>query len=119
MLLYKRLTQWAKRKHSKRGIRWINEKYFGVKRKGKSKDYTHKVINGRKWVFRGEHRHIKAYAKHKVSTGSHARVGFDRSYYDGDTTYWAERLSKGYGDISPRRNCLGNRRVYARIARVL
>jgi RNA-directed DNA polymerase len=100
-LLYKRLTQWAKRKHSKRSIRWINEKYFGVKRKGKTKDYTHDVIDGRRWVFRSEQRHIRAYAKHKEQTGSHARVGFDRSYYDGDTAYWADRLSKGYGDITP------------------
>jgi len=100
-LLYRRLTQWTKRKHSKRGIRWINEKYFGIKRKGKSKEYTHSIIGGKKWVFRGEHRHIKAYAKHKERIGSHARVGFDRSYYDGDVAYWAERLSRGYGDISP------------------
>jgi RNA-directed DNA polymerase len=101
MLLYKRLTQWAKRKHSKKGIRWINEKYFGVKRKDKTKDYTHDVIDGRKWVFRSEQRHIRAYAKHKERTGSHARVGFDRSYEEGDTAYWADRLSKGYGDITP------------------
>jgi RNA-directed DNA polymerase len=100
-LLYKRLTQWARRKHSKKGIRWINELYFGVKRIGKTKEYKHDVIDGRKWVFRGRDRHIKAYAKHKESTGSYARVGFDRSYYDGDTAYWAKRLSKGYGDITP------------------
>jgi len=100
-LLYQRLTQWAKRKHSKKGIRWINEKYFGVKRKGKTRDYIHEVIDSRKWVFRGEQKHIKAYAKHKERTGSYARVGFDRSYYDGDIAYWAERLSKGYGDITP------------------
>jgi len=24
-----------------------------------------------------------------------------KSYYDGDETYWANRLSKGYGNISP------------------
>jgi len=100
-LLYKRLTQWARRKHSKKGIRWINELYFGVKRVKKTKEYTHDTIDGRKWVFRGKKLHIKAYAKHKERTGSHARVGFDRSYYDGDTAYWAKRLSKGYGDITP------------------
>ena len=99
--LYQRLAQWARRKHPKRGIRWVNEKYFGVKRKGKTKNYTHDTVGGRKWLFRGEQRHIKAYTKHKERIGSHARVGFDRSYYDGDTAYWAERLSKGYGDISP------------------
>ncbi len=24
-----------------------------------------------------------------------------KSYYDGDETYWAKRLSRGYGNISP------------------
>jgi len=100
-LLYLRLTQWARRKHPKRNMQWINEKYFGVKRQGKSKNYSHDTIDGRKWVFRGECKHIRTYAKHKKPVGSHARVGFDRSYYDGDTAYWAERLSKGYGDITP------------------
>jgi len=100
-LLYGRLTQWARRKHSKKGIRWINELYFGNKRVKKTKEYIHDTIDGRKWVFRGKNLHIRAYAKHKERTGSHARVGFDRSYYDGDTAYWAKRLSKGYGDITP------------------
>jgi RNA-directed DNA polymerase len=99
--LYERLTQWARRKHSKKGVRYINELYFGVKRVGKTKEYTHDIIDGRKWVFRGKNKHIKAYAKHKESTGSYARVGFDRSYYDGLRCRWAKRLSKGYGDITP------------------
>ncbi|MEN8214793.1 MAG: HNH endonuclease signature motif containing protein [Pseudomonadota bacterium] len=83
------------------------EKYFGYK-------------DGRNWVFTDFNtgKSIKAYAKHKVKTGSYARVGYqdvlpaqrknrplrvgyDRSYYDGDTAYWADRLSKGYGDITP------------------
>jgi len=100
-LLYQRLTQWAKRKHSKKGIKWINEKYFGVKFDKKTKKYVYDVIDGRKWVFRGINKHFRAYAKHKEPVGSYARVGFDRSYYDGDTAYWAKRLSKGYGDITP------------------
>jgi len=108
-LLYQRLTQWARRKHSKRGIRWINEKYFGVKRVKKTKKYNHDTIEGRKWVFHGMQKHIRAYAKHKKPVGSHARVGFDRSYYDGDTAYWAARLSKGYGDISPSKAKLLNK----------
>jgi len=88
MLLYKRLMQWACRKHSNKSKKWIVEKYFGH-------------FQGRNWVFHGMQKHVKAYAKHKERTGCYARVGFDRSYYDGDTAYWAERLSKGYGDITP------------------
>jgi len=92
-LLYKRLLQWACRRHPNKGKKWVVEKYFGH-------------MNGRNWVFmdkRGDKviAAIKAYSKHKERTGSYAKVGFDRSYYDGDTAYWAARLSKGYGDITP------------------
>ncbi|MEN8216155.1 MAG: group II intron reverse transcriptase/maturase [Pseudomonadota bacterium] len=93
MLLYKRLLQWACRRHPNKGKKWVVDKYFGY-------------VNGRNWVFmekKGDKviAAIKAYSKHKEPTGSYARVGFDRSYYDGDTPYWAGRLSKGYGDITP------------------
>jgi len=92
-LLWKRLYQWAHRRHSNKGKRWIADKYFGT-------------VNGRKWTFaeiKGNTiiKAIKGYSKHKERTGSYAKVGFDRSYYDGDTAYWAERLSKGYGNITP------------------
>jgi RNA-directed DNA polymerase len=91
--LYRRLLQWACRRHPNKGKKWVVKKYFGH-------------VNGRNWVFmdkRGDKiiAAIKAYSKHKEPTGSYARVGFDRSYYDGDTAYWAARLSKGYGDITP------------------
>jgi RNA-directed DNA polymerase len=92
-LLYLRLLQWSKRRHPDKGVKWVVDKYFGH-------------VNGRNWVFmdvRGGKvvAAIKAYSKHKEPTGSYAKVGFDRSYYDGDTPYWASRLSKGYGDITP------------------
>jgi len=96
-LLWKRLYQWACRRHPNKGKRWVADKYFGI-------------VNGRKWTFaqivgKGKDRkivkYLKGYSKHKERTGSYARVGYDRSYYDGDTAYWAERLSKGYGNITP------------------
>jgi len=97
MLLWQRLYQWARRRHPLKGKRWVADKYFCA-------------INGRKWTFaeiRGKGKDkiiiksLKGYSKHKERTGSYARVGYDRSYYDGDTAYWAERLSKGYGNITP------------------
>jgi len=89
-MLYQRLSQWAYRRHPNKGKKWVVKKYFG----------HHGTRN---WVFMDKktERAIKYYSQHKERTGSYARVGFDRSYYDGDTTYWAERLSKGYGDITP------------------
>jgi len=93
MLLWKRLYQWAQRRHPLKGKKWVVEKYFGH-------------FNGRNWVFMATKegaivKAIKTYSKHKERTGSYAKVGFDRSYYDGDTAYWADRLSKGYGNITP------------------
>jgi RNA-directed DNA polymerase len=92
-LLYLRLSQWAYHRHPRKGKKWVIDKYFGR-------------VNGRNWVFVDKKdgkivKAIRAYAKHKVATGSYARVGFDRSFYDGDTNYWAARLSKGYGNITP------------------
>ena len=88
--LWKRLYQWACRRHPKKNKHWVADKYFGT-------------VNGRKWTFMDKKtgRAIKAYAKHKERTGSYAKVGFDRSYYDGDTAYWAERLANGYDNITP------------------
>ncbi|TGO02043.1 hypothetical protein PN36_31375 [Candidatus Thiomargarita nelsonii] len=95
--LWKRLYQWACRRHPNKGKRWVANKYFGT-------------VNGRKWTFaqivgkcidRKIVKYLKGYSKHKERTGSYAKVGYDRSYYDGDTAYWAERLSKGYGNITP------------------
>ncbi|TGO03662.1 hypothetical protein PN36_01900, partial [Candidatus Thiomargarita nelsonii] len=95
--LWRRLFQWACRRHPNKGKRWVANKYFGT-------------VNGRKWTFaqiegKGKDRkivkYLKGYSKHKERTGSYARVGYDRSYEDGDTAYWAERLSKGYGNITP------------------
>jgi len=97
MLLWKRLYQWARRRHPHKGKHWVADKYFCT-------------VNGRKWTFaevKGKDKDreivkfLKGYSKHKERTGSHARVGYDRSYYDGDTAYWAGRLSKGYGNITP------------------
>ncbi|OAD22529.1 RNA-directed DNA polymerase (Reverse transcriptase) [Candidatus Thiomargarita nelsonii] len=97
MLVWKRLYQWARRRHPQKGKKWIADKYFGT-------------VNGRKWTFaeitgKGKDRKIvkslKGYSKHKERTGSYAKVGFDRSYYDGDTAYWAKRLANGYDNIMP------------------
>jgi len=90
MFLWKRLYQWACRRHPKKNKHWIADKYFGR-------------VGNRKWIFKDEKtgKTIKLYTQHKERTGSYTRVGYDRSYYDGDTAYWAERLSNGYDNITP------------------
>ncbi len=90
MLLWKRLYQWALRRHNNKGKRWVADKYFGHS-------------GNRNWMFmdKASGKVIKLYSQHKERTGSYARVGFDRSYYDGDVSYWVDRMAKGYGDITP------------------
>jgi len=89
-LLWKRLYQWANRRHPQKGKKWVANKYFGE-------------VRGRKWTFMDMKtgKSLRAYSLHKVKMGSYVKVGDDRSYYDGDSAYWADRLSKGYGDITP------------------
>ncbi len=62
------------------------------------------TIGARKWCFAtfkdGKPDLIlKKYSDVKIKR--HVMVKMGKSYYDGDTVYWASRLSKGYGDISP------------------
>jgi hypothetical protein len=42
---------------------------------------------------------LHKYADTKIER--HVMVKMGKSFYDGDEVYWAKRLSKGYGDISP------------------
>jgi len=74
-----------------KGKRWIARKYF----------YT---IGNRKWCFatldKGEiSPELRKYAATKIKR--HIKVRAGKSFYDGDEIYWASRLSKGYGDITP------------------
>jgi len=91
--LWKRLYQWACRRHPNKNKHWVANKYFAK-------------VGTRKWIFVDKKdnqviKAIKLYTQHKERTGSYAKVGYDRSYYDGDMAYWAERLSNGYGSITP------------------
>jgi len=89
-LLWERLYKWARRRHPNKRKRWVKKKYFGH-------------LGDRDWMFMNEKtgKFIKMYSQHKERVGSYAKVGYGRSMYDGDTLYWADRLSKGYGDITP------------------
>jgi RNA-directed DNA polymerase len=90
-LMWEKLWSWAKRRHSTKGSRWIAQKYFHT-------------IGKRKWCFAtkkdGEiDQVLNKYSDTKIKR--HVKVQAGKSFYDGDELYWAKRLSKGYGDISP------------------
>jgi RNA-directed DNA polymerase len=90
-LMWQKLWAWGKRRHNDKGKKWIADKYFHT-------------IGKRKWYFAtkkdGEiDQVLSQYSDTKIKR--HVKVKAGKSYYDGDELYWAARLSKGYGDISP------------------
>ncbi len=90
-LMWQKLWAWAKRRHHSKGRRWIANKYFHS-------------ISKRKWCFATKKdgiidQTLARYTDTKIKR--HVKVKAGKSFYDGDELYWAKRLSKGYGDISP------------------
>ncbi len=90
-LMWEKLWAWAKRRHNAKGKKWIVDKYFHT-------------IGKRKWCFATKtdgriDQVLYQYSDTKIKR--HVKVQAGKSFYDGDELYWAKRLSKGYGDISP------------------
>jgi RNA-directed DNA polymerase len=90
-LMWQKLWAWSKKRHNGKGKRWIADKYFHI-------------IDKRKWCYATKtdgkiDQVLSKYADTKIKR--HIKVQAGKSYYDGDELYWATRLSKGYGDISP------------------
>jgi RNA-directed DNA polymerase len=91
--IWTKLWLWAKRRHPTKGKRWIADRYFHT-------------IGKRKWCFATyESNNIAAklrlYSDTKIRR--HVKIKAGKSFYDGDEIYWASRLSKEYGNITPSR----------------
>nr|UTA96653.1 hypothetical protein [Ulva meridionalis]UTA96705.1 hypothetical protein [Ulva meridionalis]UTA96768.1 hypothetical protein [Ulva meridionalis] len=81
-ILFKQLVLWAQRKHPTRGVYWIREHYW---QKGKTQlEFGH--IKSGKWIG------LKPHNTYRIKR--HVKVKSDKSIYDGDTAYWAQRLRK-------------------------
>jgi RNA-directed DNA polymerase len=90
-------------------VLWLKLRKWCIRRKGRKspaqalKNHYHR-IGTRKWCFATykdgkPDKVLNKYADVKIQR--HVMVKSGKSYYDGDTVYWASRLSKGYGDIPP------------------
>lgn len=86
--LWQKLWRWAVRRHPKKGRKWVADKYY-------------KTIKGRRWRFVGKENLLNKYALTKIERYIIIKQG--RSVYDGDELYWGKRLSKGYGEITPKK----------------
>jgi RNA-directed DNA polymerase len=88
---------------------WLKLRKWCIRRKGRKSpaqalQNNYHRIGTRKWCFatfkEGKpDKVLKKYADVKIQR--HVMVKSGKSYYDGDTIYWASRLSKGYGDVPP------------------
>jgi RNA-directed DNA polymerase len=90
-IIWQKLWAWAKRRHPNKGKKWIAKKYFHT-------------IDNRKWGFAtkkdGQLDQVLI-RHHDTKIKRHVKIQAGKSFYDGDEIYWAKRLSKGYGDITP------------------
>jgi RNA-directed DNA polymerase len=90
-------------------IMWIKLRTWVKRRKGRKSlnqalESNYHQIGTRRWCFATfkEGKPDKILKKYSdVAIKRHVQVKSGKSFYDGDTMYWAQRLSKGYGDISP------------------
>jgi len=90
-LMWEKLWSWSKRRHGLKNRHWIANKYFHT-------------IGKRKWQFATFENSepdliLNKYTDTKIKR--HVKVRAGKSFYDGDEIYWASRLSRGYGDVSP------------------
>jgi RNA-directed DNA polymerase len=89
--MWTKLWAWSKRRHPNKGKRWTARKYFHT-------------IGKRKWCF-ATFKDNKLAAKLRLYSDTkikrHVKVRAGKFLYDGVEVYWASRLSRGYGNISP------------------
>jgi len=84
--MWHRVWRWAVRRHPKKNKRWVFKKYF-------------RTIKTRTGQFASKTKQLARHAATKIRRFVKIRAG--KSIYDGDEIYWASRLAKGYGDITP------------------
>jgi RNA-directed DNA polymerase len=88
---------------------WLKLRKWAIRRCGRKSAFQNIQLNfhtigTRKWCFvtLKDGNPDKILRKHSdVKIQRHVMVKSGKSYYDGDTVYWASRLSKGDGNISP------------------
>lgn len=73
------LMKWARRRHPKKSLHWINRKYFGTQ-------------DGYQWTFMKEQSKVVRHSETKINRW--VKVIQDRSPYDGDWVYWSTRMGR-------------------------
>jgi len=85
--LFQMLWAWAKRRHPKKGAKWVANRYWGVSQ-------------GLGWNFQSQG--LAQLRKHvHTAISRHVKVAGKRTPFDGDWVYWSSRRGKS-PDVSPR-----------------
>ncbi|WP_367267914.1 group II intron reverse transcriptase/maturase [Okeania sp. SIO2C9] len=79
-LLWKRLWRWASRRHSNKPAKWVKEKYYP------------RCKETRNWVLNDGEYMLNLHSD--VPIVRHIKVKGNKSPYDGDWTYWSNRIGK-------------------------
>jgi len=80
ILVWNRLWRWVSRRHPNKSAKWVKEKYFP------------KVNKSRNWVLNDDGYILKRH--NDVPIVRHIKVKGSKSPYDGDWTYWSNRIGK-------------------------
>ncbi|WP_293166964.1 group II intron maturase-specific domain-containing protein, partial [Okeania sp. SIO2C9] len=79
-LLWIRIWRWASRRHPNKSAKWVKKKYFP------------KVSKTRNWVLNAGEYILNLHSD--VPIVRHIKVKGNKSPYDGDWTYWSNRIGK-------------------------
>ncbi|MGD1717090.1 group II intron reverse transcriptase [Dapis sp. BLCC M172] len=80
MLLWKRLWRWASRRHPNKSAKWVKKKYFPH-----CKETRNWLLNDGEYILN---------LHSDVPIVRHIKVKGNKSPYDGDWTYWSNRIGK-------------------------
>jgi RNA-directed DNA polymerase len=84
--LWHKTYRWSIRRHNNKGRRWVINKYYCT-------------TKNQQKVFASLGKLLRRHTTTKIKRFIKIQSG--RSIYDGDQVYWAKRLTKGYGEITP------------------
>jgi RNA-directed DNA polymerase len=85
--LFRMLYSWARRRHAKKGRRWVAHKYW-------------RLDEGRGWEFRPAGSEFGLYKHESTPITRHVKVQGGRSPFDGDWVYWSGRQGR-YPGVKP------------------
>ncbi|NEO65646.1 MAG: restriction endonuclease [Moorea sp. SIO4G2] len=89
--LWNKLQRWGYRRHPNKSKTWVNKKYWGTKTEKPKNPWDTPIVDN--WIFMtSEDNYLPKHAKTKIVR--HVKVKESRSTFDGDLTYWGNRMAK-------------------------